>query len=84
MKTAIFYDNETNGLPLFKEPSNHPDQPHIVQLAAVLVDLDTGNELQVMDRIIKPEGWLITQETVDITALRMSTPWTSSLMRRMQ
>lgn len=45
MNAALFYDNETNGLPLFKEPSNHPGQPHIVQLAAVLVDLDTGKEL---------------------------------------
>ena len=41
MNTAIFFDTETTGLPLFKEHSEHPSQPHIVQLAACLVDLDT-------------------------------------------
>ena len=38
MKLAIFYDTETTGIPLFSEPSEHPGQPHIVQLAACLVD----------------------------------------------
>lgn len=44
MKTALFYDTETTGLPL----SEHPDQPHIVQLAAILVDLDTRREIASM------------------------------------
>lgn len=31
-------DCETTGLPLFKEPSEDPRQPHIVELAAMLID----------------------------------------------
>lgn len=50
MNTALFYDCETQGIPLFKEPSEHPEQPHIVQVAACLVDVDTRKTLaQLMD-----------------------------------
>lgn len=66
MRTALFYDAETTGLPLFKEPSSHPDQPHIVQLAAFLVDLDTRETLSSMDVIVRPEGWTIPD---DMTAI---------------
>lgn len=66
MKIALFYDTETTGLPLFSEPSEHPGQPHIVQLGAVLVDLDTRRELASMDVIVKPEGWTIPAEVAAI------------------
>lgn len=49
---ALFYDTETTGLPLYKEPSDHPDQPYIVQLAACLVDLDTRQTKASMDMIL--------------------------------
>lgn len=62
MNLALFYDTETTGLPLFKEPSEHPDQPHIVQLAACLVDLDTRKTIASMDVIVKPNGWTIPAE----------------------
>lgn len=62
MNIALAFDTETTGLPLFKEPSEHPDQPHIVQLAAVLVDLDSHRELASMDVIVKPNGWTIPAE----------------------
>lgn len=62
MNLALFYDTETTGLPLFKEPSDHPDQPHIVQLAACLVDIDTRKTIASMDVIIKPDGWAIPAE----------------------
>lgn len=62
MKPAIFYDTETTGLPLFSEPSEHPGQPHIVQLAAVLADLDTRQTIASMDVIIRPDGWAIPEE----------------------
>lgn len=45
MNPALFFDTETTGLPLFKEPSEDPRQPHIVQLGACLVDLDTWKTL---------------------------------------
>lgn len=36
----LFIDSETTGFPLFKEPSDHPDQPYIVDLACELWDCD--------------------------------------------
>lgn len=51
---------------MFKEPSEHPDQPHIVQLAACLVDLDTRNTIASMDVIVKPDGWTISDEVAAI------------------
>ena len=32
--TYLFYDFETSKLPLFDQPSDHPDQCHIVQIGA--------------------------------------------------
>ncbi len=66
MTRAIFYDTETTGLPLFKEPSEHPDQPHIVQLAACLVDLETRELLASLDVIIRPDGWVIPDDIAKI------------------
>lgn len=63
---GLFYDTETTGLPLFKEPSEHPDQPHIVQLAACLVDLETRELLESMDVIIRPDGWVIPDDVAKI------------------
>jgi DNA polymerase-3 subunit epsilon len=59
---ALFYDTETTGLPLFKDPR----QPHIVQLAASLVDLDTYAVLASMDVTIRPDGWTIPAEVAAI------------------
>lgn len=66
MTKALFYDTETCGLPLWKEPSDHPNQPHIVQLAAKLVDLETREVLASLDVIVKPDGWVIPQEVTNI------------------
>lgn len=66
MNTALFFDTETTGLPLFKEPSEHPDQPHLVQLGAMLVDTDTRKTLARLDVIVRPEGWTIPDEVAAI------------------
>lgn len=66
MKLALAYDTETTGLALFKEPSEHPDQPHIVQLGAILVDLDTRATIASMDVIIRPDGWTIPAEAAQV------------------
>lgn len=66
MNTAIFYDTETTGLPLFKEPSEHPGQPHIVQLGAMLIDIDTRKTLASIDVIVRPDGWVIPEEVAAI------------------
>lgn len=66
MKLALVYDFETSGLPLFKEPSEHPDQPHIVQVGAELIDLDTRRVHGTLDVIVKPDGWVIPDDVAAI------------------
>lgn len=66
MDLHLFYDNETSGLPLWGQPSEHPEQPHIVQIAALLVDLDTCRTVAGIDLIVKPDGWRISEETTAI------------------
>lgn len=66
MNIALFYDTETQGLPLFDQPSEHPDQPHIVQLGAALVDLDTRIELATLDLIVRPDGWTIPDDVAAV------------------
>lgn len=63
---ALFYDTETQGLPLFKSPSDDPRQPHIVQLGAILVDLDTREELRTLDVICRPTDWTIPDDVAAI------------------
>ncbi|MEM5405806.1 3'-5' exonuclease [Paraburkholderia unamae] len=69
MKPILFYDTETTGLPLWSEPSEHPDQPRITQLAAELCDVDSGRVLAFMDLLIKPDGWTIPAELEQLTGI---------------
>ena len=64
-KEILIFDTETNGMPLWQEPSGDPGQPHIVQLAAIVVDVETAKIKQSIDLIIKPDGWEITEELTD-------------------
>ncbi len=64
MSTLIF-DTETTGLPLFREPSDDPRQPHLVQIAAILYGRD-GKIKYTLDRIIKPTDWTIPDEVAAI------------------
>ncbi|MGZ9893064.1 3'-5' exonuclease [Bordetella bronchiseptica] len=66
MNLALFYDTETTGLPLFGEPSEDPRQPHIVQLAAALVDLDTRDTIASLDLVVRPDGWVIPDEVTAV------------------
>ncbi|MFA5633442.1 MAG: 3'-5' exonuclease [Porticoccaceae bacterium] len=66
MNTAIFYDTETTGLPLYREPSGDLRQPHIVQLAAMLVDLNTRKTISSMNVIVRPTDWVISEEVAAI------------------
>lgn len=66
MSLILFYDTETTGLPLFKELSDDPRQPHIVQLAAQLVDSDTRQTVASIDLTIRPDGWTIPEDVASI------------------
>lgn len=66
MKPILFYDSETQSLPLWNQPSDHPDQPHIVQLAALLVDPDSRQTIASMDVIVRPAGWTIPDDVAAV------------------
>lgn len=60
-----FFDTETTGIALLKEPHTDPRQPHIVQLGALLCD-DDLNEVASLDVIIRPENWIVSDEVAAI------------------
>ncbi|PHS09394.1 MAG: DNA polymerase III subunit epsilon [Blastopirellula sp.] len=60
------FDTETTGLIQFKEPSGGVNQPHMVQVAAMLIDSETKDTLETMNVIIKPDGWVIPQDVIDV------------------
>lgn len=63
----LAFDTETTGLPVWSLPSEAAEQPHIVQLAAVLRSHNREEEPhKVINYIIKPDGWIIPPE---ITAI---------------
>lgn len=66
MKAVLFFDTETTGLPDWKKPSGSEGQPHLVQLAAILANLETREVIATLDVIIKPEGFEISKEMSDI------------------
>jgi DNA polymerase-3 subunit epsilon len=70
MPIFLFYDTETTGLPLWKEPSEHPDQPHLTQIAALLTD-ETGAKLGLLDLLVRPDGWTIPEELQKLTGITM-------------
>lgn len=47
------YDTETSGLPDWHQPSDAPHQPHVLQLAMILFDMD-GNEVRRWVNLVKP------------------------------
>lgn len=63
---VLGYDTETTGLPLFRERSHDPRQPHLVQLGASLIDAETYEVVAGIDVIIRPNGWEIPEETSNI------------------
>ena len=62
---VLVFDTETTGLPNFKIPSDNPSQPHICQLAALLIGQDEDGKWQTlreMNRLILPTDWTIPDE----------------------
>lgn len=49
----LAFDTETTGLPLFSDPSDDPRQPHLVQLAALLIQ-PNGDVVDSISTIVKP------------------------------
>jgi len=67
MKLLIF-DTETTGLPKSRTPAqqNSNNWPHIVSISWVILDSTTNTELKSRHYIIRPIGWAIPEQSVDI------------------
>lgn len=61
----LVFDTETTGLVRHKLPASDPTQPMIVQLAAILYD-NEANELDMMNVLVKTDGWDIPQVVVNV------------------
>lgn len=59
------FDTETTGLPNFRDPSDHPDQPHIVDICALLYTLE-GDLVDSFEAMVRPDGWVIPDEVAEI------------------
>jgi len=64
MKLLVF-DTETTGKAEFRLPPEHPSQPHIVQLGAILYD-DHTRVVAEVNLMVKPDGWTVPKEAADI------------------
>lgn len=65
----LTYDSESTGLVLFRMPSDHPEQPRVISLAAELHDDDTGRPFGAMNLLIKPDGWTVPAEVTELTGI---------------
>lgn len=62
----LAYDTETTGIPDWKQPSESEHQPHLVEICGLLYDAETQELIDSYHAIIKPDGWTIPQEVVDV------------------
>lgn len=65
-RMILVYDTETTGIPLLRAPSTNPNQPHLVQLAAILFDPSTREKERQMNIIVQPDGWTIPDDVAKI------------------
>lgn len=59
------YDTETTGLPLFREPSDDPRQPHLVDICILAYDAN-GTLVDSFEAMVRPDGWVIPNEVAVI------------------
>lgn len=59
------YDTETTGLPLFRDPSDDPRQPHLVDICILAYDAN-GALVDSFEAMVRPDGWVIP---ADVTAI---------------
>lgn len=55
------FDTETTGLPLFRDPSDDPRQPHIVDICALLYT-PQGDLVDSFEAMVRPDGWDIPND----------------------
>lgn len=62
----LAYDTETTGLPDWKQPSESEHQPHLVEICGLLYDTDTRELVDSYHTLVKPDGWEIPQDVIDV------------------
>ncbi|GEM18005.1 3'-5' exonuclease [Gluconobacter oxydans] len=63
--SILFFDTETTGFAKPGLPTGHEDQPHCVQLAAILTD-EQGQEEACVNVIIRPNGWTVPERAAAV------------------
>lgn len=61
----LYYDTETSGFVQPTLPPDHPTQPHLVQLGAILVN-DAGDEIQTASLVVRPADYKIPKQASDV------------------
>lgn len=69
METILFYDVETSDMIKYGLPSEHPDQPHIAEIAAILVSAETRDVISSLNVMVKPDGWSMSKEATEVNGL---------------
>jgi len=64
----LVYDVETTGLTDHKLPADHPSQPRMCTLSALMCE-DDGRYIQGIDLRVRPDGWLVPDEIAKIHGL---------------
>ncbi len=70
--TYVIFDTETTGLPNDRLPPDHPDQPHVCQLAAQELD-DDRRVVTEINVLIKPDGWTIPAQATAVHGITQAT-----------
>lgn len=66
----LVIDTETNDLPDWDLPADHPDQPRLAQLA--MIECEPGPDFEitgVRDFYVKPDGWLMSPGATAVNGL---------------
>ncbi len=61
----LFFDTETTGMARHRDAADHPLQPRIVQLGAILFD-DSRHIVAEINFLVKPDGWTIPTEATAV------------------
>jgi DNA polymerase-3 subunit epsilon len=79
--SILFLDTETTGLYRFRDDPDSPEQPHLVQLAAAVYDRE-GRIMSSLDVIVRPESWVIPEESAHVHGINQEKALQYGLGRR--
>lgn len=65
MTRALIYITQPTDAPIWHVPSLDPKQPHIVQLASMVVDVEKREEIERNFWMVRPSYWKIPQQVLD-------------------